>query len=170
MPSFRCDELAQHLYAVLGGGEELRPEQFPEAVIKVLRSLGRRDCLRIVGGLTERSHQARCFQLHPNLEVRPGQAQRPLVDMRLDLRRGRLAEQRRRGPARAGLRGWGARNRARRRRPPRQKRGASASAAGVLRATAAADRPGLSAAHRSNLCRPAQLSAADWAHHLADGG
>ena len=86
VPSFRCDELAQHLYAVLGGGEELRPEPFPEAVIKVLRSLGRRDCLRIAGGLTERSHQARCFQafkLHPNFKVRPGQAQRPPVDMRL---------------------------------------------------------------------------------------
>ena len=86
VPSFRCDELAQHLYAVLGGGEELRPEPFPEAVIKVLRSLGRRDCLRIAGGLTDRSQQARCFQafrLHRKFQVKD--LLRP-VDMRLDLR------------------------------------------------------------------------------------
>ena len=55
----------------------------------MLRSLGLRDCLRIAGGLTKRSHQARCFQafkLHPDFKVRPWQAQHPQVDMQLDLR------------------------------------------------------------------------------------
>ena len=88
MLSFCCDKLAQHLYALLSSGKELQLEQFQEAVIKVLLSLGLRDCLHIAGGLTKRFHQALCFQafkLHPNSKVRPVQVQLPQVNMRLYL-------------------------------------------------------------------------------------